>query len=287
MREYKRTYQVITDDPGDGPGIVATYVPTVLWEPYNTGQEVDLLARLKKKSARQINQQGDGFFWIVECEYNTQPIAQGENSGGSPPSGDPAQQQQQSPENRNPVIEFGSEKTTKILVKDIINGNEVCASNKQPFDPPLEVPAAFPTFTVTLFKLPGADNFGNIATYTNSINSGAFLGFAAKRVLCTEYKLTSQWEQGAWFWQKQVSFKVNPDNDWNPIKILDAGTYEFKGSMGDPSNPMRYQPILDQTGNPITSPVPLDGNGHKLAFGSPLVYREFNGYRQVNWANIL
>lgn len=287
MREYKRTYQVITDDPGDGPGIVATYVPTVLWEAYDTGQELDLLARLKKKSAKQLNANGDGFFWEVTCEYDTQPIAQGQNDAGSPPSGDPAQPQQQAPPDRNPVVEFGSEKTTKLLVKDILNDAPVVASNGQPFDPAVEIPAAFPTFTVTLFKLPANDNFGNVATYTNSINSGAFLGFAAKRVLCTEYQLTTQWEQGAWFWSKKVSFKVNPDADWNPIRILDAGTYEIKGSMGDPGNPMRYQPILDQTGNPVSSPVPLDKAGHRLPFGEELKYMEYNGYREVNWAGIL
>ena len=287
MREYKRTFQVITDDAGDGPGNVAAYVPTVLWEAYNTGQEVDLLARLKKKSARQTNANGDGFFWEVVCEYNTEPIAQGQTDSGSPPSGDPAQPQQQSPPDRNPVVEFGSEKSTKLLVKDVITNDDVVASNGQPFDPAVEVPTCYPTFTISLFKLPGADSFANVAHYTNSINSGVFLGFPAKRVLCTEYQLTTQWEQGAWFWSKKVSFKVHPDTTWNPVKILDAGTYEVRGSMGDPGNPMRYQPILDNTGNPITSPVPLDGFGHKLAFGQPLKYRDYNGYREVNWAGIL
>lgn len=282
-RVYKRTFQVITDDPGDGPGIIASCVPTVLWEAYNTGQELDLLARLKRKSARQVNSNGDGFFWIVECEYDTEPVAQGTEDTGS----DPAQPQQTTPDSRVPTIEFGSEKTDKIVRKDIINDHDVVASNGQPFDPPLTVQAPWPTFTISCYKTIPSENFGNITTYTGSINAGAFKGFAAKKVLCTEYKLTSQFEQGAWYWKKDVSFKVNPDTTWNPVKVLDCGTFEKTGSEGNPDDPPRFRPILDPTGNPINAPVPLDGNGRKLAFGQPLVYLDFNAYREVNWANII
>lgn len=278
IRHYTRTYQVITDTPALGPGQVAALTPDLLYQSWVSGTEVDPWALLKKKSAKMIND-NSGHFWEVVCEYDSEPFEQ--NQGGQNPSGGPTDNNQTQPDLRPWQIEFGSNKTTKLMAKDL-DGKAVAASNGQPFDPPVEVPYPRPTITITAYKAIGADSFANVALYTNSINAGVWLGFAAKRVLCTEYKLQSQYEQGAWWWQKTVSFEIY-DEDLNPVKVLDAGTFERKSENGT----LKYVPILDPTGNPVTSPVPLDLAGHALPANQDPKYLEFKCYREVNWANII
>lgn len=279
-RYYTRTFQVIVDSPTYGPGEVAALVPINMYASWSAGSDFDFRAILKKKSARMTGQQDGGYVWEVTCEYDSKPFDQ--KQGGASPSGNPGQSATE-PTARPWQIEFGSNKTTKMLGPKDLDDKAVVASNGQPFDPLPEIPYARPTISITCFKAIGAESFGNVALYTNSINAGAWQGFAAKRVMCTEYKLQSQYEPGwGWFWQKSVSFEIY-DEDLNPVKILDAGTYE-KGSMSD-NKPL---PILDATGNPVSSPVSLNGGGGKLPnSATDLVYLDFTGYREVNWAGII
>jgi hypothetical protein len=139
------------------------------------------------------------------------------------------------------------------------------------------------TITITAWKPIGSETFANVAEYTNSVNDGVWLGFNDQCVRCTEYKLTTQYEQGNWYWQKVVSFLIS-ETPYNPVKILDAGTFEKKYITG---GGQKNAPILDGTGQPITSPVPLNGTGEALTPGDPYFYHEFIGYRKLDWAGIV
>jgi hypothetical protein len=265
-----------------------------MYASWAAGSDLDLTALLKKKSARMTGQQDGGWVWEVTCEYDSAPFDQ--NQGGSSPSGQPGQSQTQ-PDQRPWQIEFGSVKTTKLLTKDAQNaatkyvkadgtlvanaGVEVAASNDQPFDPPPEVPSFHPQITITAYKAIGAESFANVSLYTNKVNDGVWQGFADATVLCTEYKLQSQYEHGSWWWQKTVVLEVQPDDPWNPIVILDAGTV-YKESAAKPP-----QPILDASGNPVTSPVPLNGLGMPLNANGDLVYQAVNGYKKLSFAAII
>jgi hypothetical protein len=278
IRHYTRTYKVWTDSTMAGPGQVATLAPDILYAGWSHGTEVDNWALCKKKSARCLSEADGGFLWTVTAEYDSEPFEQAQN--GTSPSGGPSDPAQTTPTARPWQITFSSNKVTKLLGPEDLAGVSVVASNGQPFDPPPEIPYARPTITIVAYKAIGADSLANVALYVNSINAGAWQGFNAKRCMCTDYQLQSQFEQGAWYWQKTVTIEIY-DEDLNPVKVVDAGTYEQESAgLGT------YKPILDATGNPISSPVPLDGAGHKLT-APPLQYREFTGYREVNWANII
>lgn len=297
IRNYSRSFQVIVDNPTHGPGEVAAMVPLNMYASWAAGTDFDFTALLKKKTARMTGQQDGGWIWEVVCDYDSAPFDQGTGGSSSEsPSGQPGQSQTQ-PDARPWSIEFGSVKTTKLLVKDVqgaatkyVNANgalvnnagvEAVASNGQPFDPTVEIPAHHPQISITAFKAMGMDSMANVAAYTNKVNQGVWQGFADQTVLCTEYKLTSQYEHGQWWWQKTVVLEVNPDAPWNPVLILDCGT------VTRVSNTEPFRPILDGTGQPVTSPVPLNGSGQPLPAGSPLVYQAVNGYNKVTFANII
>lgn len=279
IRSYTRIWQVFTSDTTLGPGQICSVAPGTLYESWVHGTEVDNWALLKKKSAKQMGSQDGGFLWLVTCEYDSEVLDQGQ--GGDTPSGSsPADNNNTQPDLRLPSWEFSSNKTTKLFVQDPNTGDPVTNSAGQPFDPPVEVPEYRTTIKVTMFKTIGSDNKANVVAYCGKVNSGAWYGFAPGTVLCTDYQLTSQFEQGGWWWHKSVSFEVNLEG-WNPIKILDAGTVYFE-SMSKPP-----QPILDKSGNPITSPVPLNGAGMPLMAGQDPVYREYSPYIPVDFSAIL
>ena len=258
---------------------MATLAPDILYQSWRHGSEVDLWALCKKKSARPMGEADGGFLWQVVAEYDSEPFEQGQ--GGTSPSAGPTDNNQTSPPSRPWQITFSSNKVSKLLGPEDLDGKAVTASNGQPFDPPPEIPYARPTISITAYKAIGADSLANVALYTNSINAGAWQGFAAKRVMCTEYQLQSQFEQGDWYWQKTVTLEVY-DKDLNPVRVVDAGTFEVESAgLGT------FKPFLDSTGNPVSSPLPLDGNGHKLGSGGAIQYIDFKGYREVNWANII
>lgn len=279
IRHYTRQYKVWTDNTMAGPGQICTLAPDVLYAGWGHGTEVDNWALCKKKSAKCLSESDGGYLWAVTVEYDSEPFEKGEN--GLSPSGPPSDPAQTTPTSRPWQITFGSNKVEKLLGPEDLAGTSVVASNDQPFDPPPSVPYARPTIQITAYKAIGSESLGNVANFVNSINSAAWQGIPAKRAMCTEYQLQSQFEQGAWFWQKTVTIEIY-DEDLNPVKVVDAGTYE-KESAGLGGG---YKPILDATGNPISSPVPLNGAGQKLA-SPPLYYKEFVGYREVNWASII
>jgi hypothetical protein len=266
----------VTDNPQDGPLVASSGVGILLYSSYITPNESDLFAICKNIECHLEPDQ----LTVWECVYSYDSAPFDQKGGGPQGQGNPQQgNNQQNPTARPWQLEFGSNKTTKLLTKDL-NNKEVVASNGQPFDPPLEVPAAFPTITITAYKAFAV--FAEVPFYTNAINSDAWQGFAPKTLRCTDYKLQTQYENGAYFWQKTVVLEVHPDSTWNPVKILDAGTFEKVSE--NPDKPV--QPI-EINGQPVTSPVPLNGAGKRLAAGAQLVYLDFQAYREVPFANII
>lgn len=283
IRRYTRTYQVIVDSPNYGPGQICSLTPDALYQSWVSGTEVDAWALLKKKSAKMV-QDNSGLFWEVVCEYDSQPFQQnqggldpGSGTGGSSGS-TPSEIADTQPDLRPWTVEFGTVRTTKLVTMDL-TATDVVSSNGQPFDPGLEIPVCHPTITITRFKAAADESLANVANYAGSINDGIWQGLPAFTVICTEYKLSSLFEQGQWWWQKVVSFEIF-DEPLNPVKILDCGTFERNAST-----PTRA--IYDNSGTQLTSPVPLDGNGLKLPLAAPFHYNEFTAYREVDWTDII
>ena len=257
----------------------------MLYQGWSHGTETDPWALLKKKSAKQLSGQDGGFLWQVTCEYDSEPFER--NAGGMDPGSGgtgsagagPTDNSQTQPDLRPYTIELGTNKTTRILRKDVATFADVDNSAGQPFDPPVEVPCHNPTIKFKLWKATGDDDISNVDTYTDHINDDTWNGWPAGTVLCKQYTLTSVFEQNSWWWEKVVEVEIKHDG-WNPVSILDAGTTRLV--TGKPP-----QPILDQSGNPITSPTLLDGTGQPLLSGGTPVYIDVNAYYEADFDNIL
>lgn len=281
IRSYVEVWEVVVDVIDEVQGTVSGYVDGDLYDSYDT----DSLARLKKKSAQMVGPKEDGgILWTVTCEYDSQPFDQNASDGsGGGPSGDPGQNSAEvQPDLRPPQVSIDSIEVEELRQIDYDN-KPVKNSAGQPFNPPLKVTVYRPQITITLFKALGDDSYGNAVTYIGKVNSDTFYGFAANTLICKKYSLQSQFEHGQFWWNKTVVLEAKADG-YNPIRILDAGTYELCGGV--------IKPIRDAEGQPVTDPVPLDGNGKAIynsgcSSGGPVTHLLFKGYPTISYAGIL
>lgn len=96
-------------------------------------------------------------------------------------------------------------------------------------------------------------NFRELQRYTNRCNDGEFLGGARYTVRMAGWN--AEYDQKNNVWNVSVEFLYNPDG-WQ-IKFFDAGFNENIGGQ--------RRAIVDNAGNPVSKPVPLDGEGKALA----------------------
>ena len=95
-------------------------------------------------------------------------------------------------------------------------------------------------------------DFYQLLGHVNACNETTFLGAPPYYVRVSG--VSGEWDQKNNTWSVTVEFVYNPDG-WE-IAYYDAGFNEIV------SNERRA--ILDKAGNPVSSPVPLDGNGAAL-----------------------
>jgi hypothetical protein len=222
--------------------------------------------------------------YTVTYHYTSAPFDEGNTSQ------DPTQSDQSVPPPDRPwTISYGATHGTRIVGPQDLAGKDVVNSAGQPFDPPLEVPSSNLTFTVEAYKdLAGFDPTSKQLTYQDSINDAGLLiavtpaattVWPAKTVRCNEYNVVSVTEQGNTYWKVTIVLEFKKTG-WQP-QVLDAGTV-FKDDPGKPP-----QKIVDKTGSQHDKPIPLDGFGHPLNAGSPLVYLTFKAYEEQNFAALL
>jgi len=96
-------------------------------------------------------------------------------------------------------------------------------------------------------------NFQELLRYTNRCNNGVFLGAADYAVRMMGF--SAEYDQKNQIWSVTVDFLYNPDG-WQ-IVFFDAGFNEIVGG--------ERRAILDQKGNPVSKPVPLNGGGQAVA----------------------
>lgn len=92
-------------------------------------------------------------------------------------------------------------------------------------------------------------NFQELLRYTNRCNDGNFLGGTDYTVRMMGF--SAEYDQKNQVWSVTVDFLFNPDG-WQ-IEFFDAGFNEIVGG--------ERRAILDQKGNPVSKPVPLNGSG--------------------------
>jgi hypothetical protein len=109
------------------------------------------------------------------------------------------------------------------------------------------------TYTNTQVLQP---KFLKLQEYTNTCNDQPFLGGIEYTVRCVGW--SGEYDQKNQVWSISVEFLYKP-NDWS-IEFYDVG---FNEIVND-----KRQAILDVAGNPVSKPVPLDGNGSAAPFGT-------------------
>jgi hypothetical protein len=252
IRHYTRVFQVFSDDPMDGPAVIAGYVGINLLDTYDAlGDTADDNAQVKTISPRMVT--GNLGEWEVTYEYST--------------------------ERQQGQIKYSARQTTEILTEDW-NGDKVLNSADCPFDPPLEVPLAISVIQLTVFR----DTFDATKQifYLNTVNDAMWNGYAAGRLRCTNYAGTRIYTDAPNLWQVDIELEYHPYYTWNDTcKLLDQGVIEKLGVPFDPP----YRPILAD-GQAINAPVPLKNGRAKLAADAP-VYLAFVGYFEQDWSALL
>lgn len=129
------------------------------------------------------------------------------------------------------------------------------------------------TYTNTQVAFP---NFRELQRYTNRCNDAQFLGGDRYTVRMAGWN--AEYDQKNNVWSVSVEFLYNPDG-WQ-IKFFDAGFNENINGV--------RQAIVDKAGNPVSKPVPLDGDGKAKALPSGTgqvvepVERELFPYKKAN-----
>jgi hypothetical protein len=98
-------------------------------------------------------------------------------------------------------------------------------------------------------------DFVALQSYTNVCNSVPFKGGLEYTVRCLGW--SAEYDQKNQTWSVTVEFLYKP-NDWS-ITFYDVGFNEIIDG--------ERRAILDLAGNPVSSPVPLNGNGRAEAIG--------------------
>lgn len=271
IRHYTHVYQALTDNFAISEAAAAAIVPVAIFDSH----PVDAFAYCRSKTAKPV--QGQLGIWEVVVEYDSTPQEPGETADDN---------QNQPPEDRPIQITVDAEQSTKPLIKDLA-GDPVVNSVGMLYDPPLSTQVSNPTITIKFDSL--AFNIEDISYYTNKTNSDAFTikgySFPPRTLLVTKLAASTTYEQGVYIWNKSVTLKValqDADGDyieWDKVKGLDCGTHKLVA--GKPP-----QPILDRTGNPITTPIPLNGAGQPLNSGDAPVYRDHKGYAEVSFVSL-
>jgi hypothetical protein len=118
--------------------------------------------------------------------------------------------------------------------------------------------------------------------YKKSINNDTFLWFPPKTVKCTLFEAKRARVANLYFVQVNYEFSIRLDTDaasnvigWGR-RFLDQGLRTKTAGV--------YASIKDGDGEPVASPVKLNGSGQVLASGSPAVYRTYETKQLLNYS---
>lgn len=256
VRTYTRVFHVITDDPYVGPAAVRAALGISRGDPYITDSESDLQARVRRI---QPQQQDNPRLWEVRVEYDSTQ-----------------EEESESPFDKPPEVSWDFAQFTRVAYKDR-DGKAILNSAGQYFDPPIEIDDSRPVLTVV--RNEPSYNPSLAYQYRDAVNSDAFYGAPPGTAKVVKITGASAVENDIPFWRVTYEFSFNPDG-WQP-SILDQGRYAKIGGKLVPI------PEFDTDGNEIrgshvADPVPLNGNGARLADPNPdnAVFLDFNVFNE-------
>jgi hypothetical protein len=240
-----RTFLVTTDDANDGPFQVRQVLPVVLGHLHPDD------ASYSCRSITCEPTDSPSLNWFATCEYSRQ---------SNNPDDEP-----DNPLNEPVQVNISGQKVTKALTKDV-DGNSICTSSLQAFDPPPEITRTLPV--VTFVRNEPFYDISVAMDYIDHVNSGSFMGGAAGFWKCNDISADKMFLDQQEYFQVRYVFEYNPDG-WN-LSLLNVSYHEI-----DAGTVVR---IKDDEGRDVAVPWPLDlGTG--AAQASPLTLGSFN-YRE-------
>ncbi len=151
------------------------------------------------------------------------------------------------------------------------NYEGVVSSGGIPFDPPAMTEVTKPVLQVTM-NLPSI-SLEYLVTMYNAVNAITWRGIQPRCAKILNLETSNKYENGVAF--VEVTWNIGLNKDTWDKRILDAayGRYWYREDKANPGT-IRLVPenFNDEKGQPLTSPVPLDGAGGKLPAGKPPVF---------------
>lgn len=265
---YQRSVTVITTDPKDGQVTVLAGCGVSIGDPYTSGREGDSGSVCRKRLPHRDRE--NPRVWRVDLEYGPLPLPTG--GTGSPGEGEDPQY---------PVLEIrvGAFAKMKVCSEDIFGGY-VVASNGLPYEPLPEIEVPGISVFVRRYE-PNAAKVG-IAKYVKAINKDPFMGQPAYKCMLYDARASRRiLDQAIVYWEAE--YELQFDRDGYLVELLDAHYYVKHGQFGS-SNQETNLPagtavnksverITDRMGNPITTRVPLNGQGGVAQLGNKPTFR--------------
>lgn len=248
-----------------------------------------------------IKNAGTPELWMAEIGYSSKPLIETQavsptNANPAEPEVNPAAPSAPSTNNvqadqRPAMFRVSNWTEPRILEFDAATGARVVNSADDPFDPPFEVERTNYTFSFTFFRSPANLNWPAREVLMDCVNDRPWKilgrGYPIGTLRCTKVECQYVWDKGpggalSLFWQIDVELKYKRGG-WH-ARLLDQGRREkiVGATLPDGTRPITRVMMTDQAGQPIADPVPLDGNGRRLATGGTLSYLDFKAYPEQN-----
>ena len=255
IRRYTRVFRVRTNANTDEGSVILAYADCP-----KRGDAYPYDADAYCRRVRAHNDDNSKIMWIVTCVYST-----GDELSDDPLD-DPAK------------IEWNTEPRQKVFWKDR-DGNAILNSAGDYYDPPVEGDDSRWVATVTknLAAVPAW-----VLTYKDATNSD---GFTLDGVsIAVGVAKLSRIRISGWQERNDIAFRVVTmaialdENGWAAV-LLDQGFRELDGCGGGGSGSGSGSGnggcdegrvhIMDKNGDPVVSPVPLDGSGCAIDCPTP------------------
>lgn len=160
------------------------------------------------------------------------------------------------------------------------SGVPIRNSAKQRFGDPITHEFTDYIITCKRNELVAAFDLGLAYDHQNKINNALWNNFPARTVLCRSITVgDEQYDSTARVWYYTVTYVFETNRDTWRKKVLDQGFCEL-----DAGSPPRLKRILGPDGQPLDEPVPLDGNGHRLATNAAPVILTFDMLFEVDFS---
>lgn len=289
QRSYRRSFQVETSNPYDGPLTVISAVSSTqgitIGTPYTMGTESDPWAVCLKMNATPFGE--DQREWIVTVEYGRAPNV-AEN-----PLSEPSE------------LDIEGREFEVAIDRDR-NGNPLVNSAGDPFDPPVTIEdnriivtvarneatpqyaAANPGYVGPVF------NYADLTGMVGKTNQTTFLGYGPRKLKALFPRISREFSPNiGFYWKVIYRFEIidkeyeidDPDNPGTPLVIgqghdrviLDQGFREKVGSV---------KKLITLDGQPLQEPALLDGSGEKLPEGDSPRYLAFQVLPEHDFAGM-